>query len=168
MIMQFCRSNLQDIRSLLLQLSPDEYDVSLDILSGSSIGQHVRHILEFYLCLLRQKPSMVICYDHRKRNKHLQSDVRVALRTIDDIDRALMGISIDLPLLLQGNFGHQDEPALGIPSSFYRELVYCLEHSIHHQALIKIGLKELQKEQLVSPAFGVAPSTIRHSLIQAI
>ena len=47
-------------------------------------------------------------------------------------------------------------------SSFERELLYCLDHAIHHQALIKIGLKELHLSHLVSPDFGVAYSTLRY------
>lgn len=43
-----------------------------------------------------------------------------------------------------------------------RELAYCLEHSIHHQALIKVGLKEQNIENLIDENFGVAPATIRH------
>ena len=49
-----------------------------------------------------------------------------------------------------------------VKSSFERELLYCLDHAIHHQALIKIGLKELELSHLVSPDFGVAYSTLRY------
>ena len=47
-------------------------------------------------------------------------------------------------------------------TSFDRELLYCLDHAIHHQALIKIGLKELQIADLVGDDFGVAYSTLRY------
>jgi hypothetical protein len=40
-------------------------------------------------------------------------------------------------------------------------LAYCLEHTIHHQALIKIGLMELNLIHLIDQHFGVAPATIR-------
>jgi len=40
--------------------------------------------------------------------------------------------------------------------------LYCLDHAIHHQALIKIGLKELQIADLVGDDFGVAYSTLRY------
>ena len=43
-----------------------------------------------------------------------------------------------------------------------RELLYCLDHAIHHQAFIKIGLKELQIADLVEDDFGVAYSTLRY------
>ena len=48
-----------------------------------------------------------------------------------------------------------------IESSFERELVYCLEHSIHHKALIKVALREYALTHLVSNSFGVAPSTLK-------
>ena len=47
-------------------------------------------------------------------------------------------------------------------TSVDRELLYCLDHAIHHQALIKIGLKELQIADLVGDDFGVAYSTLRY------
>jgi hypothetical protein len=49
-----------------------------------------------------------------------------------------------------------------VNTSFERELVYCLDHAIHHQALIKIGLKEQELSHLVSQDFGVAYSTLRY------
>ncbi|MCA1746680.1 MAG: hypothetical protein LC655_03220, partial [Bacteroidales bacterium] len=49
-----------------------------------------------------------------------------------------------------------------ISSSVGRELAYCIEHSIHHQAIIKAGLIDLNCTELVSSEFGVAYSTIRY------
>ena len=47
-------------------------------------------------------------------------------------------------------------------SSFFRELTYCLDHCIHHQALIKISLKQFGYLYLVDRDFGVAFSTQRY------
>ncbi|MDC1012234.1 hypothetical protein OAQ04_03240 [Flavobacteriaceae bacterium] len=41
-------------------------------------------------------------------------------------------------------------------SSFLRELAYCLDHRIHHQSLIKIGLTEQGLDHLIDENFGVA------------
>jgi hypothetical protein len=43
----------------------------------------------------------------------------------------------------------------------FRELAYDLEHSIHHQAIIKIAMKNLNSEYALNENFGVARSTIR-------
>ena len=46
-----------------------------------------------------------------------------------------------------------------VDSNVQRELAFNLEHAIHHQALIKIGLNQLG--QHMESGFGVAPSTLR-------
>ena len=47
-------------------------------------------------------------------------------------------------------------------STLPRELLYCLDHAIHHKALIKVGLKEFGIEDYVNSKFGIAYSTLRY------
>ncbi len=61
-------------------------------------------------------------------------------------------------MLLQNTF---NDRAIITESSYQRELLYNLEHSIHHQALIKVALLEIQHD-LVDENFGVAQSTIEY------
>ena len=48
-----------------------------------------------------------------------------------------------------------------IESNYYRELMYNIEHCIHHQAIIKIALLHLGKTEIVEN-FGIAKSTIEY------
>jgi hypothetical protein len=48
-----------------------------------------------------------------------------------------------------------------------RELVYNIEHVVHHMALVKIGLKELLPDLDLPDDFGVAVSTIRYQHSEA-
>lgn len=64
-------------------------------------------------------------------------------------------------LYLQGDYSNEGDHTTTIATTFERELVYCLEHTIHHQALIKVGLKELNLEGFLDGHFGVAPATLR-------
>ena len=50
---------------------------------------------------------------------------------------------------------------LVIESTYYRELVYNIEHCIHHQAIIKIALLQFENK-LINEEFGVANSTIMY------
>jgi hypothetical protein len=49
-----------------------------------------------------------------------------------------------------------------VPTNFLRELVYNIEHAVHHMALIRIGVREVAPHITLPPDFGVAASTIRH------
>lgn len=158
---QYCKQNLLELRELLQKLSDEQYSRPSEILSGASIGQHLRHVLEFYYCLIEALESGIINYDNRKRNKQIETNPSAAITAIDNIISVLdSGLECG-NLTLQGNFGAIGGQVVSIHSSVYRELAYNLEHSIHHQALIKVGLKEQGMECLIGPGFGVAPATIR-------
>jgi hypothetical protein len=49
-----------------------------------------------------------------------------------------------------------------VSSTVGRELIYNIEHTIHHLAIVKIALKAILPSLELPEHFGVAPSTIRH------
>ena len=49
-----------------------------------------------------------------------------------------------------------------ILTSFSRELAYCLDHCIHHQYFIKIGLHSVDQKHILHDEFGIAPSTLMY------
>ncbi|WP_154855216.1 hypothetical protein [Cyclobacterium xiamenense] len=157
-----CKENLDSIASLLEKLSAEHYQFPSYYLSGASIGQHIRHILEFYTCLSQAfREGGAINYDLRKRTLLLEQDPRAAIALIRQVGRWLESAPITGEVSLVAAYAVNADKTCTIPSSFQRELAYCLEHSIHHQALIKIGLFEQGISHLIDPHFGVAPSTIK-------
>jgi uncharacterized damage-inducible protein DinB len=64
---------------------------------------------------------------------------------------------------LQVDYQFLSNQQKNIKSSYQRELLYNLEHSIHHQAIIKVALRTLRSVE-IDENFGVAPSTIRYRL----
>ncbi len=160
--------NLIEINDLLKGLSQEQYGRKLEILTDASIGQHVRHILEFYQCLFKGETSKEVNYDARQRDLKLETDIHFASKTIDTIINALLEVKGDFSITFIANYStSENEEVQLIQSSFYRELAYNLEHSIHHQALIKVAITEMQLTSLVNDTFGFAPSTIRHIRICA-
>jgi len=155
--------NLVEISDLLKGLSQEQYNRKLEILTEASIGQHVRHILEFYQCLFEGEKIKEVNYDTRQRDLNLETDIHFASKTINEIINALLEVNNDFPVTFVADYSTtiNVKPEL-IQSSFYRELVYNLEHSIHHQALIKVAITEMKLTSLVNDTFGYAPSTIRH------
>ncbi|SMD45396.1 hypothetical protein SAMN00777080_4046 [Aquiflexum balticum DSM 16537] len=164
----YCIQNLLQIKELICNMKVEDFSKKLEILSGSSIGQHLRHILELYQCLLDGAFENEVNYDNRKRNLRLETDPEFALTTIEEISEKIFNLDGDKYLNMLGAFSAHSEKKIAIKTSIYRELAYNLEHSIHHQALIKIGLSALGLSNLVDIDFGVAPATIKYKNSQKI
>jgi len=154
---------LDDLRHYLSVIDPVAYQSPLDILSGSTIGQHTRHIIEFYNCLLAQSLSStdpVINYATRKRDHRIESEPDHALTNVDTIVETLKDLNTEQRCLLNCEEHGQDD--LMVHSTIGRELIYNIEHTIHHLAIVKIALKSTMPQIVLPEHFGVAPSTIRH------
>ncbi|MDG1685523.1 MAG: hypothetical protein P8H63_05740 [Flavobacteriaceae bacterium] len=159
------KSALLEIKKLTIVLSDEVYSRPLDILSGSSIGQHMRHIVEFYTCLLSQQQGQVINYDLRTRNQLIEKYPKSCALAIDEILAQLDEFESDFeskPLRFENCNLETDMEFSGITTSYKRELVYCLDHCIHHQYFIKIGLISLELGHYLHEDFGIAPSTLMH------
>lgn len=155
--------NLVEIKDLLSGLTKEQYSNKLEILTNASVGQHVRHILEFYQCLFAGGETKTVNYDSRQRDLKIETDLFIAKKTIDEIINALLDVKKDFSVSFKANYSFENEDKSEIiQSSFYRELAYNLEHSIHHQALIKVAITEMKLSRLVKETFGFAPSTIRN------
>ena len=63
-------------------------------------------------------------------------------------------------MLLEAEDYGDDLEIVAIPSNYYREIAYNLEHTIHHMALIRVGINEVSSVVLPTE-FGVAYSTIK-------
>jgi uncharacterized damage-inducible protein DinB len=157
-----CKNNLFQIKNLLSALSDEQYRQPLSVFSGSSIGQHTRHILEFYDCLQKGVSTGKVNYDLRERDLRLEQSRQFAIENINGLCTDFLRQANDTPMILEADFNSENSDFVTIKSSFYRELAYCLEHSIHHQALLKIGVLALGLADCIPNDFGVASSTIRH------
>ena len=74
---------LNDIKTLLQKIDADAFVKKNEILSGASIGEHFRHIIEFYLCCLQQHKNTTINYDLRERNKELETNKKKGIEAVD-------------------------------------------------------------------------------------
>lgn len=154
---------LGQLSQLLENLTNDEYSKPLTVLHDNSIGQHMRHTLEFYKCLLNGKDQKSVNYDQRERDVFLESNTLEALTTIRQLKEAIdqIGANRELQLVRDAYDVDNSEKAEKVSTNLYRELIYNIEHAVHHMALMKIGLQEIKPEMKLSNDFGVASSTIK-------
>jgi hypothetical protein len=143
----------------LEQVTDEEYVKPSQNLSNATIGQHTRHIIEMYQCLLNGYEAGVVCYDHRNRDVAIETNKEFAKQLLVDI--ASKNNQPNKQLELIAIYGDPTAEELKVSTNYYRELAYNLEHTIHHMALIKVGLKELNRVH-ISENFGVASSTTRY------
>ncbi|OXA92079.1 hypothetical protein [Flavobacterium hercynium] len=156
MLLKSIHHSLNELIDLLHQLSDKEYSKSCGSLSNATIGEHTRHILELFQCLEKSYDSGILNYDDRERNHRIQTDTKFAMTCIEKIKEGLK--SENKTIYLQQEI---DGLSFNIQSNYYRELLYNLEHCIHHQALIKVAV--LQCENVfIDENFGVARSTIAY------
>lgn len=156
------KENLEQLHALLLNIPDEAYTNKPEVLYGASIGQHIRHILEFYLLMISGSIEGTISYDKRKRDLRIENETEYAIGVIRKITKSLDLLSEEDPVLFEGDFTSDSSRSNSILSSVGRELAYCIEHSIHHQALIKAGLIGMGMAELTDEHFGVAYSTIRY------
>lgn len=142
----------------LQQLSDEEYSRPSKILFNASIGQHTRHIIELFLCLENGYESGMVNYEKRKRDHRIENDRRFAIRLLKDIYHRLDRPNIEM--ILEADDYEEEMTTVVILTNYYREIAYNLEHTIHHMALIRVGINEVSS--IVLPdQFGVAYSTIK-------
>lgn len=148
--------SLESLKDLLEKLPDDQYVRQCPHLSNATIGEHTRHIIEMFQCLGKFYDSGVVNYDKRERNQTIQNKTEFAIKNIDEIQENLNRENKKLQLLQV-----IENEEIKIESNYFRELLYNLEHCIHHQALIKVAV--LQCENIkISEDFGVARSTIEY------
>lgn len=150
---------LQDLKNLIIQLDSKSFCFENKTLFGGSIGEHFRHIIEFYLCCLSQKETESVNYDLRERDKQLEINISSGIATIDTLLATLDQLEErdNTPLILATCSENENDN--GVQTSFFRELIYCMDHCVHHQSLIKIALLEQHLIHLIDRNFGVASST---------
>ena len=156
MLIPSIKNSLNELIDLLEQMSYTEFSKPCQLLSNSTIGEHTRHIVEMFQCLENNYYSGIVNYDKRPRNILIQTDTTFAISQIVAIQILLEkeNKKIELQQII-------DNEEVRIESNYFRELLYNLEHCIHHQALIKVAV--LQSETIfVNENFGVARSTIEY------
>ena len=152
---------LAQLRNLIEQVEEADFIKSSPTVNAS-IGQHARHILEFFQCLEKGVKSGELNYDQRNHDQTLETDKNLALAMIDHIGDFINKHTSDYNLILEGNYRLEGESQFQIRSNYHRELAYNVEHAIHHMALIKIGVKENAPYVRLPDDFGIASSTIRY------
>jgi uncharacterized damage-inducible protein DinB len=156
-----CSNILSQLADLVEQIRESDFVKPAETLSFSTIGQHLRHTLEFFMCFEQGFDRGLVNYDKRAHDKLIESDKFLALNALHKIRDFICRLA-EKPLRLEVGYDIDKESFLTIDTSATRELVYNIEHAVHHMAIMKIGIKEVAPYVSLAADFGIAASTIRY------
>jgi hypothetical protein len=146
------------IKEALATLSPLQYTHQHSLIQCSSIGQHLRHIIEMYQEMLKAYETGCINYELRQRNYQIETDADFAIAQMHQIIANMK--PQDAEVLLFTKYQADQEPII-TKTTIARETIYNIEHTIHHMAIMRIAAKATFNIDL-EETFGVAPSTIQY------
>ncbi len=162
MLQSSAKELLFQLDKIIDECKSEDFARPLSELSGATFGQHIRHTLEFFICLYDARNEKKVNYDQRKHDQLIETDKKLALSVIQSIIEFLDKNTEDFELAFEANYTEQEGEDQVMKSSFYRELAYNIEHAIHHMALIKVAVNQSLNYISLPPHFGVASSTVRY------
>jgi hypothetical protein len=158
-----CCRILMQLTEMTHRLSEPDFVKPVESLGNSTIGQHLRHTLEFFICLQQGAVSGIVNYDKRQHNKLIETDKSIALDTLISIQTFINSQPTNRQLKLEVGYDLNNEDFVTVDTNVLREIVYNIEHAVHHMAIMKIGIRDAAPYVTLPYDFGVAASTIRYA-----
>ncbi|TNJ43135.1 DinB family protein [Tamlana fucoidanivorans] len=156
-ILQANLKTLQKSQYILSGLTNDQFSDTSVAPYYSSIGSHIRHVLDFYDCIFRGTNEGVVDLIARRRNKVVEYDCQSAIQYLNESIEKLKSVTFNMSdaLIVIDDLG------LGktmIPYTYGSLFAQANSHTIHHYAIINYILERLG---IVSSdvTFGYNPST---------
>ena len=150
--------NLERAGLLIRKLDDQSYKNANTGPYFSSIGKHVRHILDVFACVISGVESGIVDLTDRKRGAAAENDRDEGLEYLQTVIQSLHGLrEIDAatPVRMLDDLGLGKKE---IPTTLGGGLCQAHSHAIHHYACIGY-LLHLQKLELPDVAFGYNPTT---------
>lgn len=157
-----CLTILNQLSDVVNALDEKDFCKPSETLSKSTVGQHLRHTVEFFICLQQGFEKGIVNYDKREHDKLIESDKFIALAAIDRIKDFVSNQSADQVLQLEVGYDRDSDECVTISTNYLRELTYNIEHAVHHMAIMKIGIREVAGYVKLPADFGIAISTLRY------
>ena len=158
--------NLERGVKLLNAISDKEYSDNSVAPYYSSIGIHMRHILDVFDCIFDGLETKKVNLAARKRNELAEIKVNIGLIYFEEIIKKLNSLEAEnLDVVVEV----QDDLGLGVVTANYTlasALIQAHSHAIHHFASIGYVISHLGIS-LPDADFGYNPTTPRDNLIES-
>jgi len=151
-------NTLYKSKNILTELNDISYCCKAISPYYSSIGSHIRHILDFYNCIFKGLEGKHIDLTLRERSQMIESDCNCAISEINVVATKLKKLTdADLTLLLnvEDNLGNGN---VILPYTLGALLAQANSHTIHHYAIIGYIMDRLDVV-IEDENFGYNPTT---------
>lgn len=152
---------LEQVQSFIQSLPTDIYGCEYEG-NISSVGKHMRHILDHFLAF--QEGIGLGCIDYNKRNRDslIELDPCSALMLVQDIKVWIeTNDFVDVPIDIKSEISISCQNDYKMPSYLSREYCYLINHTVHHLAYASLIAKNFGVQ--VSNQVGLAPSTVSYT-----
>lgn len=129
---------------------------------SGSVGAHVRHCADHVRALFDRTAEGEMTYDDRQRDTPLEHHRELAAETLRGLAvrlREMAPRTGDVPITLWTMLDRRGT-RVRVRTSLGRELVFALQHTIHHEAVVAVLLAG--RGRVMPGHFGLAPSTPRN------
>ncbi|WP_448216093.1 DinB family protein [Endozoicomonas sp. 2B-B] len=140
-------------------LSADDYRFRDSDLFQSTVGQHLRHVLDLYEAI-RSSSDKSVDYDLRRRGLLLEHEKNAGLAELKDLQqwlKALKAGDLDLDVEIKTEVLLSESSSVRLKSTLGRELVFASSHLTHHLAMMATIAKVAGNK--IDPSVGMAPAT---------
>ncbi len=154
-------SSLKQMQIILKAVHQKQIESQQEIYKSVGIGKHLRHIVDHYLALISGLDSGLVNYNHRNRDSEIEGNLFLASEKIADVILWLSNLEEENKSLdVFSEIDCDEFINQKFESNRDRELLYLINHTIHHAAFAKLMLKNLDVE--LPDKIGIAPCTASH------
>ena len=159
-VIKGCVEVLDQGKNFLNSVSDDAYTKVVKPFFISSSGEHMRHILDHFLVLIKGYENGMINYDNRNRGSQVESQRLLALTQLNEIVVWLMSLEqkdLDEKRIISTEVALSTTIVTEAESTLQRELVFAASHAVHHYASIATSIQ--MQDLSLDKNFGIAPAT---------
>ena len=152
-------SQIQDVLTILHAL-PNSARSSIYI--ENDIGVHVRHVMDHLQAFLTGLGSSEVDYNTRNRSAACETDLDIANMQLETIVEQVKKLNkeprlMKMDLMIVSEIDCFSTHSETVHSNFAREVLYLINHTIHHAAYIRLLLRN--RDIALPDHIGIAPCT---------
>lgn len=157
-LLKSTNSSLKQIQFIIRKINEEQIKRNQDIYDCSGIGRHVRHITDHFLALKIGLEEKQVNYNIRNRDTDIEKNLIIAGKLLKNIMSWVFELDdASQPLIIISEIDCDESISKEFSSNRDRELLYLINHTIHHAAYIKLVAEKYGIK--LPDEIGIAPCT---------